>query len=94
MILILIKLMAFFIEKQAKETEETFKCCDGCIEKKDVNMNVFTYNTEEMRAQQNYIMLVVGINKGEKHYHDIKTGNDYCIECYETLDDKTNIELR
>ena len=29
-----------------------------------------------MRAQQNYIMLVVGINKGEKHYHDVKTGND------------------
>ena len=88
--------MAFVFEKKVEQTEETFKCCDGCIEKKDVNMNVFAYNTEDMRAQQNYIMLVVGINKGEKHYHDVKTGNDYCVECYETLADKykTNLILK
>ena len=46
-----------------------------------------------MVKKQNYIMLVIGINKGEKHYHDVKTGNDYCMECYEMLEEKYKTNL-
>jgi len=82
------------IIKCSNESQATFKCCDGCIEKKNINMNVFAYSVVDIIKQQNYVMSIVGIKKGEKYYHDIKTGNDYCIECYETLDDKSNLELR
>lgn len=82
------------IRRCSNESQSTIKCCDGCIEKKNINMNLVACSAEDILKQQYYIMNVVGIKKGEKYYYDIKTGNDYCIECYETLDDKTNLELR
>lgn len=86
----------FYLQRQPEERTDTIKVCDGCIEKKNVNMNVFAFTTEDMINKQKHIMSIIGINKNQTHYHDTQTGNDYCLDCYETLDDKykINLELR
>ena len=58
----------FYLQRQPEERTDTIKVCDGCIEKKNVNMNVFAFTTEDMINKQKHIMSIIGINKNQTHY--------------------------
>ena len=46
----------FGLERRTEPSTDTIKVCDGCIEKKNVNMNVFTFTTEDMINKQKHII--------------------------------------
>lgn len=76
----------YVLLRRNEQCENTILLCDGCIEKKNINMSdIMSSDVYEMRQIQETLSKMVGIELGVLHYHNNITHDDYCSECYENL---------